>query len=398
MASRQHPLLIKLQHEHLLSLVLGFALLLILLSAHYIYLSMHQLQLQCQFLAAEIAPILRQSPDLAAHALQERLDGQQMQALLLQDSAGRVIAHANELHSTESGHSWTSVSSEIALDANHSAKLILQARLQPLLMDYLKNLLIAMGLCAIAMLLIWRQLTRHLQRECAPIAAMDEVMDMVQTLCDHSMRLPAHAVRELHNLSQSVNRLLDLNEIKASQSARANEYELNDICKMEILAVHDRLTRLPNRQYFHYALANCVLDAVNNQELAALMFIDLDNFSQINQHYGFDAANHVLHTLAQRFSTVLRSTDTLCHLSGDKFAAILPQVGKAEYCMLLAQRMQASLEQDVSYKGQKISVSASIGLACCSLHINDQQALLRRAGAALHAAKSAGKNTMRVFA
>ena len=73
--------------------------------------------------------------------------------------------------------------------------------------------------------------------------------------------------------------------------------------RLDILSNHDSLTKLPNRTYFQSLLKNCFDDAIANNQLAALMFIDIDNFKYMNDQFGYDAGDLILATISNRLCT-----------------------------------------------------------------------------------------------
>lgn len=138
-----------------------------------------------------------------------------------------------------------------------------------------------------------------------------------------------------------------------------------------------------------------VAQTVRDNALSALMFIDLDNFKQVNDRHGHEAGDEVLREVARRMQAVLRLSDRLCRLGGDEFALLLPNLpdeGGAEH---LAGRLVAAVREPMLVHGELMPVGATIGLAFCPLDARDAAGLLNRADAAMYVAKRAGKNTFR---
>ncbi len=165
--------------------------------------------------------------------------------------------------------------------------------------------------------------------------------------------------------------------------------------ELQQLAHFDSLTQLPNRLFFQQALQGLVAQTLQPGRLAALMFIDLDNFKQVNDRHGHEAGDWVLREVAARMQSVLRSSDQLCRLGGDEFALLLSQLPDEGVAEQLAGRLIAAVRAPLYWQGQLLPVGATVGLAFCPSDAQDPAELLRRADEAMYAAKRAGKNCYR---
>lgn len=240
-------------------------------------------------------------------------------------------------------------------------------------------------------------LTNKQLRSMQPIMELSVMAEKVATLGDYSLRAPQDPEHELGSLNMHFNLMLARMEAwENDMQSEAKERREAD-SRLAILNNHDSLTKLPNRHYFHRLLSNCLEDAVANNEMAALMFIDLDHFKRLSENFGYDAGDLILATMANRLCGVLRSTDTLCRVDGDEFAAIMPNVGSVEVVEHLAERLVQAINQPMTLRGQQILLSASIGIACCPLHAKEQRLFLHHADIALKAAKTSGRNTWRLY-
>ncbi len=233
-------------------------------------------------------------------------------------------------------------------------------------------------------------LTQQALQAMSPLMELTVLAEKVATMGDYTVRAKPDSEHPLGNLLTYFNLMLARMEAwendMQSEASERREAE----SRLSILNNHDSLTKLPNRHYFHRLMINCVEDALANQELAALMFIDIDNFKAVNEELGYDAGDQILAALAQRLSNVLRSTDNLCRVDGDEFAAILPQVGNMEIVQQLATRFMDVLQQTFVVRGQAVYLNACIGIACCPLHAREQRLFLHNADLALKAAKQQG--------
>ncbi|MFZ6719309.1 diguanylate cyclase domain-containing protein [Undibacterium sp. Ji49W] len=240
-------------------------------------------------------------------------------------------------------------------------------------------------------------LTQKQLQELHPIMALTVIAEKVSTLGDYSLRAPQDPEHDFGSLNMHFNLVLARMEAwENDMQSEARERSEAD-SRLAILNNHDSLTKLPNRHYFHRLLTNCLDDAVASDELAALMFIDLDHFKGLSESFGYDAGDLILTTMANRLCAVLRSTDTLCRVDGDEFAVIMPQVGNLDVVKTLAERLVQAIHQPMTLRGKQIVITASIGVACCPLHAREQRLFLHNADVALKAAKAEGRNTWRLF-
>lgn len=158
------------------------------------------------------------------------------------------------------------------------------------------------------------------------------------------------------------------------------------------LALHDPLTRLPNRLQLSSALAQAVARS-NRQNLRfALMFIDLDHFKAVNDTFGHAAGDRLLETVAQRLKGNVRAQDTVARLSGDEFTVLVEDIGSREEVAHLAGKLLGLLAEPVSVEGRVVHPSSSIGIAIFPDDAGTGAELMRAADAALYRAKKNGRH------
>lgn len=240
-------------------------------------------------------------------------------------------------------------------------------------------------------------LTNRQLRSIHTMMELSVIAEKVATLGDYSLRAPQDPEHEFGSLNMHFNLMLARMEAWENDMQNEARERRETDSRLAILNNHDSLTKLPNRHYFHRLLSNCLEEAVASNELAALMFIDLDHFKDLSESLGYEAGDLVLSTMANRLCGVLRSTDTLCRVDGDEFAAIMPRVGSMEIVQNLAERLVHAINQPMTLRGRQIMLSASIGIACCPLHAKEQRLFLHNADIALKAAKASGRNTWRLY-
>ena len=160
---------------------------------------------------------------------------------------------------------------------------------------------------------------------------------------------------------------------------------------------HDPLTGLANRTFLMDRIEQAVARVRREQRLVALLFLDLDDFKQVNDTFGHDEGDRLLEETAMRLLSSCRSSDTVARLGGDEFAVLLDSPSSAEEAEEVAERILQNLRSPYPLLRGRFLPSTSIGLAFLDPAISGQE-LLRRADVAMYAAKVQGKNGVRVFA
>lgn len=162
--------------------------------------------------------------------------------------------------------------------------------------------------------------------------------------------------------------------------------------KLVELANIDSLTGLPNRHAVHEQMRTALAD----NKAFGLIFLDLDNFKTVNDHYGHVTGDKLIHSVAQAITSCLREGDTAARLGGDEFL-ILVQDTTAGSIQLVAQRILDRLRIPFNIGLVQIYTSCSIGIAVCPEHGNTVEELVRSADTAMYAAKESGKRMYRIF-
>ncbi len=156
------------------------------------------------------------------------------------------------------------------------------------------------------------------------------------------------------------------------------------------LAFFDPLTRLANRTLLMDRMKNAVANAERHQKGLAVIFIDLNRFKEINDHYGHDIGDDVLITSAERFANALRQGETLARLGGDEFVIIV-ETSDLISLEIIAERLQHSLsEKCIEVRGFSLTVSMSAGIALYPTDGETSEELLKYADIAMYRAKKKG--------
>jgi diguanylate cyclase (GGDEF)-like protein/PAS domain S-box-containing protein len=157
------------------------------------------------------------------------------------------------------------------------------------------------------------------------------------------------------------------------------------------LAFHDPLTLLANRNLFRDRVQHALTLAQSGHSSVAVMFLDLDNFKNINDSLGHDAGDCLLQAVAQRIVKTTRTSDTVARLGGDEFAVLLEGIAAITDVERLADALIETLDLPFALDGMEVRVAASIGVAF-STPEGGAEALLSNADIAMYHAKAAGKN------
>src|SRR6266542_2406237 len=156
--------------------------------------------------------------------------------------------------------------------------------------------------------------------------------------------------------------------------------------ELERMAFHDALTGLPNRELLGLRLEQVLSRPTDLGESAALLFLDLDRFKEINDTFGHRHGDLVLQEVGRRLLARLPTSATLARLAGDEFAVLLPSASAAE-ASRVADGLIRALAQTVQVQGVTLDVGVSIGVALAPDHANESDALLRHADVAMYVAK-----------
>ncbi|MEU6352289.1 aminotransferase class I/II-fold pyridoxal phosphate-dependent enzyme [Streptomyces sp. NPDC047072] len=161
-------------------------------------------------------------------------------------------------------------------------------------------------------------------------------------------------------------------------------------------AFHDSLTGLPNRTLLLERVERALLRGRRENSLTCLLFIDLDDFKQVNDTMGHSAGDRLLIAVGNRLTRTLRRTDTAARLGGDEFAVLMEGAREPLDAELLAAQVVQTLTRPFVLGDESVSVSASVGVATAH-DSTDAEELLGHADLALYAAKAAGKRQWRRF-
>ncbi len=163
------------------------------------------------------------------------------------------------------------------------------------------------------------------------------------------------------------------------------------------MAMHDALTGLPNRQFLDDRINLDIEQAASHQTKLALLFIDLDNFKQINDLHGHKTGDQLLVEVSSILQSSLRGTDVLARWGGDEFVVLLPFADDPEVARKVAHELMQKLHLILEKRYADTYVTLSIGIAVYPDDAGTSEDLLMQADKALFYAKSQGRNNIQMF-
>ncbi|MDO9617939.1 MAG: diguanylate cyclase [Pseudomonas sp.] len=181
----------------------------------------------------------------------------------------------------------------------------------------------------------------------------------------------------------------ELLQFVSSQVAAAIERKRTQ-SRLEFLAQYDQLTELSNRTLFLDRLRSALQRAKRDSLRLAVLYLDMDNFKQINDSFGHSAGDLLLQEVARRLRQCVRESDTVGRLGGDEFAVIVDNIGRQEDATLVAEKIIAALSAPYLLEGHSLISAPSLGIAVHPEHGQSELQLVRHADEAMYVAKRSG--------
>ena len=167
--------------------------------------------------------------------------------------------------------------------------------------------------------------------------------------------------------------------------------------RIEFLAYHDALTGLPNRLLLQDRLQQAMAQSEREHSHVALVFMDLDNFKQINDTLGHATGDRLLKEMASRLRDCIRDTDTISRQGGDEFVVVLSDLPDSHAALPVVDKIMGQMQQPFMIEGNELLTSVSVGVAISPGDGRDFETLLKKADMAMYRAKEAGRNTYHFF-
>ena len=245
------------------------------------------------------------------------------------------------------------------------------------------------------------------------IAHSESIKDLVQVCADdlsvvntvlkeelsitHSKPSVKNAVKKNTTVENKVQLAVDQlevvnNALKDEVKERENiEKELDEVILEKDIAtqasLHDLLTGLPNRALFYDRLEHGLEQAKRHGWKLAVMFLDLDNFKQINDKHGHDVGDKVLLTVAKKLKDNTRSDDSICRLGGDEFLYLLMDIKSELEVTKIIEKLIKTIELPCEGIDQNLVVKLSIGISLFPKNASSLEGLIKSADTAMYAAK-----------
>ncbi len=162
-------------------------------------------------------------------------------------------------------------------------------------------------------------------------------------------------------------------------------------------ALHDQLTGLPNRALFLDRLSVALERSRRSGAPLAVLFLDFDNFKEINDSRGHAAGDYVLCTLGERLSGLLRPMDTVARFGGDEFTFLFEGITSEREVVLIADRICQAAARPVEVGGVPLAVTVSVGVALVDDPTVAPDTIIREADAAMYRAKDQGRSRFELF-
>lgn len=203
------------------------------------------------------------------------------------------------------------------------------------------------------------------------------------------VQVSASLLRDVHGQAQCFDvQIEDISERRQQQE------------EIRRLAYYDVLTGLPNRRMLVDRLDQTLAQARRSQRMAAVLFVDLDHFKEVNDIHGHDAGDDLLRLAAHRLQACVRHADTVSRQGGDEFVLILAEIAEPSGALRVAEKVVDSLGQPYQLPARGLTlkqISASVGIAIFPTAGLTTEDLMKHADGAMYAAKAAGRNGYYVY-
>ena len=167
--------------------------------------------------------------------------------------------------------------------------------------------------------------------------------------------------------------------------------------KLNYLAKHDPLTGIFNRREFQSRLTRCLNNAQQRESIHALLYMDLDQFKEVNDRCGHSAGDEILRQVSRIINEKIRQRDAFARIGGDEFAAILENCSTPEAHRVAENIRDAVASYCFEYEEQTFKIGISIGLVPITSHSENTEQLIKIADSTCYAAKAAGRNRVHSY-
>ena len=163
--------------------------------------------------------------------------------------------------------------------------------------------------------------------------------------------------------------------------------------RLRFLATHDPLTNLPNRTLFDDRLAQAIADAKRENSLVAVLFLDLDDFKNINDAFGHDKGDYTLVQIANNLKKTIREQDTIARIGGDEFLILInlsDAIVKVKALTQIGQKITESITSPLKIQDHEFELGISIGAGIYPSDVDNLSELIKLADKAMYYSKDQG--------
>jgi diguanylate cyclase (GGDEF)-like protein len=230
---------------------------------------------------------------------------------------------------------------------------------------------------------------------CCPHDAEHYVAERLEEIAKSKSYYAVHDARDGQTFAVSHQPMRDGGWVAIHQDITAQKKAETQIA---YLARHDVLTDLSNRTVLREKMGESLARLRRGGKAFTLFMLDLDLFKAVNDSLGHPVGDELLKEVARRLAACRRETDTVARLGGDEFAILATADGdQQKTAIAMATRLLAAVAAPYTFGGHRLDIATSIGIAFAPEHGTDVDQLIKSADLALYKAKSAGRNTYRLF-
>lgn len=235
------------------------------------------------------------------------------------------------------------------------------------------------------------------------VVPIRRLIDATSRLGKHGIHepVPGGGIRELDTLAESFN-LMAEELVAARRSTEQHKLELERRVaertrQLRELAEKDPLTGLPNRRQLSVLLAEALDIAAHDGSLVAVLFLDLDNFKNVNDSMGHGFGDDVLKAVAEKLEQLVTGHGFAARLGGDEFTVVLTNARTEEQVAVGGRDIVSAFQAPISVDGRDLVMSVSAGVSIYPHHAEHAEELLKAADAALFRAKALGRSRLSLF-
>ncbi|OIP56970.1 MAG: hypothetical protein AUK54_00980, partial [Helicobacteraceae bacterium CG2_30_36_10] len=222
-----------------------------------------------------------------------------------------------------------------------------------------------------------------------PLETLMQQIDKIEQR-DYSQTAQLKSGDELEVISKNINNLAAT--IRRRESALQKSQD-----NLEYISNHDSLTNLPNRRLFTNILEHAISVASRNKTKLAIIFLDLDDFKEVNDSLGHDIGDELLREVAKRLGSNLRSVDTFARIGGDEFYILVENMKQISEVENILQKVLNDFVNPFLCDDHTIHTSASIGISIYPDNGEDSVSLIKNADLAMYQSKKSGRNNFSFF-